>query len=245
VPMGQQTTIAYMAPDSSSMMGWSVQKADGTCVGSNCSTYLTDWTDGSGGSSDWASNITPSLNSQMKAGQHWTMTIQNAGEGYNGYLFSPSGQGLPAANGSTPAGAQFKYMTPNEIKLQPPWATALEEIVGEVIVITALTIATAGAVDVPVITGITADALVEETVTVTVLVPDVIDETLDEMLEEDITVDEESVLTDIFDNPSVLGSFEGSIEAEDPEWEYKLVNNDNFAKRLAKQNFHGMFKGFV
>lgn len=215
--MGQQTTIAYMAPDSSSMMGWSVQKADGTCVGSNCSTYLTDWTDGSGGSSDWASNITPSLNSQMKAGQHWTMTIQNAGEGYNGYLFSPSGQGLPAANGSTPAGAQFKYMTPNEIKLQPPWATALEKIGGEVLVITALTIATAGAIDVPVITGITADALVEETVTVTALVPDVVDETLEETVE-DVRTDED--LAGLFDledeyEPEVSGGIyeEGSFNS--------------------------------
>jgi hypothetical protein len=178
----------------------------------------------------------------MKAGQHWTMTIQNAGEGYNGYLFSPSGQGLPAANGSTPAGAQFKCMTPNEIKLQPPWATALEEIVGEVIVITALTIATAGAVDVPVITGITADALVEETVTVTVLVPDVIDETLDETLEENITVDEESVLTDYDNDQSLRGSFESSIVSEDAEWEEKIVNDEKFRKFIADPIRYGQYK---
>jgi len=226
--MGQQTTIAYMAPDSSSMMGWSVQKADGTCVGSNCSTYLTDWTDGSGGSSDWASNITPSLNSQMKAGQHWTMTIQNAGEGYNGYLFSPSGQGLPAANGSTPAGAQFKYMTPNEIKLQPPWATALEEIVGEVLVITALTIATAGAADAPLLT-ITADALVEEsvagTVTVTAQVADVLDVTI-----EDVRTDEELVeFLDLGDEyePEVSGIYEeGSFNS--PAENAKILRDARF-----------------
>jgi hypothetical protein len=147
VPMGQQTTIAYVAPDSTSQMTFYVEKADGTCVGADCSTYLTDWTDGSGSSMYWAANITPSLNSQVKAGQHWTMTIQNAGLGYNGYLSSPSGQGLPSASGSTPAGAQFKLMTQNEITDQPPWAVALEEFAGEAIALVGLSILTAGAVD--------------------------------------------------------------------------------------------------
>jgi hypothetical protein len=147
VPMGQQTTIAYVAPDSTSQMTFYVEKADGTCVGADCSTYLTDWTDGSGSSMYWAANITPSLNSQVKAGQHWTMTIQNAGLGYNGYLSSPSGQGLPAASGSTPAGAQFKLMTQNEINDQPPWAVALEEFAGEAIALVGLSVLTAGAVD--------------------------------------------------------------------------------------------------
>jgi hypothetical protein len=147
VPMGQQTTIAYVAPDSTSQMTFYVEKADGTCVGADCSTYLTDWADGSGSSMYWAANITPSLNSQVKAGQHWTMTIQNAGLGYNGYLSSPSGQGLPAASGSTPAGAQFKLMTQNEINDQPPWAVALEEFAGEAIALVGLSVLTAGAVD--------------------------------------------------------------------------------------------------
>jgi hypothetical protein len=148
VPMGQQTTIAYVAPDSTSQMTFYVQKADGTCVGADCSTYLTDWNDGGGTNSNyWAANITPSLNSQMKAGQHWTMTIQNAGLGYNGYLSSPSGQGLPSASGSTPAGAQFKLMTQNEINDQPPWAVALEELAGEAIALVGLSILTLGTGD--------------------------------------------------------------------------------------------------
>jgi hypothetical protein len=141
VPMGQQTTIAYIAPDSSSQMTFTVQKADGTCVGSDCSTYLTDWADGSGSSVNWAANLSPSLNSQMTGGQHWTMTIQNAGLGYNGFLSSPSGKKLPAG------GAQFKLMTQNEINDQPPWAVALEKIGGEVLALVGITILTAGTGD--------------------------------------------------------------------------------------------------
>jgi len=145
VPMGQQTTIAYVAPDDSSQMNFYVQKADGTCIGSTCRTYLTDWNIGGGANSnEWAANITPTLNSQLKAGQHWTMTIQNAGLGYNGYLSSPSGQGLPGASGGRPAGAQFKLMTANEIRDQPSWARALEKDVG---IIVGLSIISVGVAD--------------------------------------------------------------------------------------------------
>ncbi|MFM7136092.1 MAG: hypothetical protein ACKO1M_03350, partial [Planctomycetota bacterium] len=147
VPMGQQTTIAYIAPDDASQMTFYVQKGDNTCVGPNCSTYLTNWNDGSSGSTTWAANINPSLNSQMGPGQHWTMTIQNSAEGYYGYLDSPSGQGLPQANGSTPAGAQFKLMTQAEITTQPAWATATEKAVGTLIGLAVASVATAGAVD--------------------------------------------------------------------------------------------------
>ena len=147
VPMGQQTTIAYIAPDSSSQMTFYVQKGDNSCVGPNCSTYLTDWSDGSGGSSLWASNISPSLNSQIKAGQHWTMTIQNAGLGYNGYLASPSGQGLPLGTNGTPPGAQFKLMTQAEINTQPHWAVVTEKIVGEIVGIAIASVLTFGAAD--------------------------------------------------------------------------------------------------
>ena len=161
VPMGQQTTIAYVAPDNSSQMTFSVQKADGTCVGSNCSTYLADWDNGSGNSAYWAANITPSLNSQVKAGQHWTMTIQNAGLGYDGYLTSPSGQGLPAGSGSSPAGAQFTLMTQNEINDQPPWAVALEELAGEAIALVGLSILTLGTGDVVVAETEIVDATVD------------------------------------------------------------------------------------
>lgn len=147
VPMGQQTTIAYVAPDSSSQMNFYVQKPETDCVGANCSTYLTDWNDGSGSSTQFASNISPSLNAQMKAGQHWTMTIQNAGLGYNGYLYSPSARGLPLGSSNTPAGAQFKLMTQAEINSQPAWAVAIEEALGEAVAIVGLSILTGGAID--------------------------------------------------------------------------------------------------
>ncbi|MGB8852264.1 MAG: hypothetical protein WCC69_01705, partial [Pirellulales bacterium] len=148
VPMGQQTTIAYVAPDSTSQMTFYVQKGDDTCVGPNCSTYLTNWKGGSGSSDVWAANISPSLNSQIKAGQHWTMTVQNAGLGYYGYLDSPSGQGLPSASGNTPAGAQFRLETQTEISAQPPWAVALEATVGTILVLVGVGILTGGTGDV-------------------------------------------------------------------------------------------------
>ena len=156
VPMGQQTTIAYIAPDSTSQMNFYVQKADGTCVGPNCSTYLTNWNNGSSKSDNWAANISPSLNSQLKPGQHWTMTIQNTEEGYNGYLDSPSGKNtvngvlgsLPAANGSTPAGAQFKLQTQAEITAQPKWAVVTEDVVGAIVGLVIVSVATAGVADV-------------------------------------------------------------------------------------------------
>jgi len=151
VPMGQQKTIAYIAPDSSSQMTFTVQKTND----SGGSTYLTDWNDGSGSSSNWAANISPSLNSQINAGQHWTMTIQNAGLGYTGTLSSPSGKGLP------PGGAQFKLMTQSEINAQPPWAVALETIGAEVIVLVGITILTAGTGDAAVVAAEVVDGAVE------------------------------------------------------------------------------------
>jgi len=163
VPIGQQTTIAYLAPDSSSQMTFTVQKSDGSCVGADCSNYLADWNSGGGTNSNyWADNITPSLNSQMKPGQHWTMTIQNSGLGYNGYLSSPAGQGLPGASGSNPAGAQFKLMTQNEIDYQPPWAVAVEELLGEVITLVGITILTAGTGDAEIASVEIVDASLDE-----------------------------------------------------------------------------------
>ena len=148
VPMGQQKTIAYIAPDSNSGMAFQVQKADGACV-ANCSTFLTNWTSGSGTgpSSHTAQNISPSLNSQMKAGQKWKMTLQNAGEGFYGYLDSPSGQNLPAPSGNTPGGAQFRLMTQAEINAQPAWLLATETKIGTAIVLVGLAIATGGTGD--------------------------------------------------------------------------------------------------
>ena len=143
VPMGQQTTIAYIAPDNTSGMAFYVQKAGG-CVGPNCSTYLTDWTSGSGGGNDTAQKISPSLNSQMKAGQQWKMTLQNAGEGYYGYLDSPSGKNLPGPSGNTPGGAQFRLMTQAEINSQPPWLLATEATIGTAIVLVGIGILTYG-----------------------------------------------------------------------------------------------------
>jgi hypothetical protein len=151
VPMGQQQTITYVGPDSLSQLNFYVQKADDTCVGPNCSTYLPDWKSGSGDSSKWAANISPSLNSQVKSGQSWTMTVQNAGLGYFGYLDSPAGQSLPSPSGSTPGGAQFQLMTQNEINSQPPWARQLEEEIGITIGLVILTVATAGTGDAAVV----------------------------------------------------------------------------------------------
>ena len=126
-------------------MAFQVQNADGACVG-NCSTFLTNWTSGSGTgpSSHTAQNISPSLNSQMKAGQKWKMTLQNAGEGFYGYLDSPSGQNLPAPSGNTPGGAQFRLMTQAEINAQPAWLLATETKIGTAIVLVGLAIATGG-----------------------------------------------------------------------------------------------------
>ena len=218
VPMGQQTTIAYIAPDSSSQMTFTVQKADDTCVGSDCSTYLPDWNDGSGGSSNWAANISPSLNSQIQAGQQWTITIQNAGLGYTGTLSSPSGKGLPTA------GAQFKLMTANEINDQPHWATELETILGEATIIVGLTIATGGTADVAVITEVAVDTVAVETVTVTAEVAEQII-----VLEEEFVVDDESELTNFLDDSSLKGSFQGSIvDPGDIYRENKLWYNEQF-----------------
>ena len=162
VPMGQQTTIAYIAPDSTSGMAFYVQKADG-CVGPNCSTYLTDWTSGSGGGNDTAQKISPSLNSQMKAGQQWKMTLQNAGEGYYGYLDSPSGKNLPGPSGNTPGGAQFRLMTATEIKAQPPWLLATEATIGTAIVLVGIGILTYGEGDVDIEAARLAKMAAEET----------------------------------------------------------------------------------
>jgi hypothetical protein len=162
VPEGQQTTIAYIAPDSSSQMTFYVQKESGTCVGPNCSTYLTNWNGGSGKSDGWAANISPSLNSQIKAGQHWTMTVQNAGMGYYGYLDSPSGRGLPSASGNTPAGAQFRLETQTQISAQPPWAVAVEATIGTILVLVGVGILTGGTGDVAIGVGeATTDVIVE------------------------------------------------------------------------------------
>ena len=222
VPMGQQTTIAYIAPDSSSQMTFTVQKADDTCVGSDCSTYLPDWNDGSGGSSNWAANISPSLNSQIQAGQQWTITIQNAGLGYTGTLSSPSGKGLPTA------GAQFKLMTANEINDQPHWATELETILGEATIIVGLTIATGGTADVAVITEVAVDTVAVETVTVTAEVTAEVTEQII-VLEEEFVVDDESELTNFLDDSSLKGSFQGSIvDPGDIYRENKLWYNEQF-----------------
>jgi hypothetical protein len=151
VPMGQQKTITYVGPDSFSQLTFYVQKADGTCVGPNCSTYLPDWKSGSGSSSKWAANISPSLNSQVKSGQSWTMTVLNAGLGYWGYLDSPAGQNLPTPSGSTPGGAQFQLMTQAEMTTQPPWMRELDVVVGELVGLAIIAVATAGTGDVAIV----------------------------------------------------------------------------------------------
>jgi len=151
VPMGQQKTLTYVGPDSTSQLNFYVQKGDDTCVGPNCSTYLPDWKSGSGDSSKWGANISPSLNSQVTSGQSWTMTVQNAGLGYFAYLDSPAGQNLPGPSGNTPGGAQFQLMTQAEINSQPPWARVLEEEIGITVGLVIITVATAGTGDAAVV----------------------------------------------------------------------------------------------
>ena len=172
VPMGQQTTVTYVGPDSSSQLNFTVQKEEDTCVGPNCSTYLPDWNSGSGlGSSDRAASISPSLNSQITSGQHWTMTIQNAGLGYDGYLDSPAGQNLPDGKGKTPDGARFQLMTQAEINSQPEWARQLEEDIGAVVGLVIISAVTFGGADVAIGAAVaeeaTAEAVADATAEVT------------------------------------------------------------------------------
>jgi hypothetical protein len=168
VPMGQQTTVTYVGPDSSSQLNFTVQKGDDTCVGPNCSTYLPDWNSGSGlGSSDRAASINPSLNSQIKSGQHWTMTIQNAGLGYYGYLDSPAGQNLPDGKGKTPDGARFQLMTQAEISTQPEWARQLEEDIGAVVGLVIISAVTFGGADVVIAGAVAEEATAEAAADVT------------------------------------------------------------------------------
>jgi len=264
VPMGQQKTIAYIAPDSNSGMAFQVQKADGACVG-NCSTFLTNWTSGSGTgpTSHIAQNISPSLNSQMKAGQKWKMTLQNAGEGFYGYLDSPSGQNLPAPSGNTPGGAQFRLMTQAEINAQPAWLLATETKIGTAIVLVGLAITTGGTGD----AALEGEKVVKATVKATGNVVDVVGEntfditlnvsenTFDITLIDDPNVDTqvENIFTDSFRqgaepydfaNEGIENNFVGPqiVEVAD------IVNNDEIAradKHLKLKNmlsdYYGMF----
>jgi len=97
VPMGGQRTITYVGTNSSSTLAFSVQKASGV-VGGTASTYLPDWTHGKGKSDKYAANINPSLNGRIAVGQHWTVTVQNAGAGFWGWINRPSARhGLKSA----------------------------------------------------------------------------------------------------------------------------------------------------
>jgi len=207
--MGQQKTIAYIAPDSTSGMAFYVQQADG-CVGANCSRYDTDWTLGSGSSNDAAQNISPSLNSQMKAGQQWKMTLQNAGEGYYGYLDSPSGKNLPGPSGSTPGGAQFRLWTQAEMKSQPPWLLAYETAVGTVIVLVGLAILTDGM----------GDELLAERKLLNVL--------------------NESILTeDLDESRGAVVMVEGFAEEPEGGWERERIFTDSWRENRAWIEFNG------
>jgi hypothetical protein len=214
VPMGQQKTIIYVGPDSFSQLNFYVQKADDTCVGPNCSTYLPNWNSGSGKSSDTAVNINPSLNSQVKSGQSWTMTIQNAGEGYFGYLDSPAGQNLPTPSGSTPGGAQFQLMTQTEIKYQPPWAIAIEAAVGTLIGLTILTVATGGTGDAAIVAAEVAEEVGAD------VAENVADATAEAEVgggvaeEGEAVVVQENIITDSFMN-EVYGAGEGALSFGD------------------------------
>lgn len=142
VPMGQQRTVTYVGTNSYSAVAFAMQKASNV-VGPVASTYIPDWTFGSSSDHEkYAANIDPSLNNRITSGQHWTMTFQNAGVGFWGYINRPSARhglwdyGLPYADGKTPAGAQFKMLTQPQINLadQPEWLKITEEIAGVIVI---------------------------------------------------------------------------------------------------------------
>lgn len=252
VPMGQQQTIIYIAPGNSSQMNFYVQKGDDTCVGPNCSTYLTDWNNGSGHSGNWASNISPSLNSQMESGQHWTMTVQNAGEGYYGYLDSPSGKNLPGASGNTPAGAQFKLMTQAEINSQPAWATALEKDIGKIVGLVVLSVATGGLADelgaageaLEVAGGAGEDAF-DDTVSLTARIGDDIPEDFDADLDlqgvetnffsdAEISAEEDSILTNLEDDDLSRISRDSINNLEETALD-RALNEESYMRMLLRR----------
>jgi hypothetical protein len=149
VPMGEHRTIAYVGTNAASVLGFTMQKASNV-VGGTASTYIPQWSRGkSNNTQKYAANITPSLNGRIAPGQHWTLTIQNAGAGFWGWINRPSARhgewedGLPYGSGKkNPPGAEFKMLTQAEIDLgdQPEWAKILEQVAGTVV----LTVATMG-----------------------------------------------------------------------------------------------------
>ena len=149
VPMGEHRTIAYVGTNAASVLAFTMQKASNV-VGGTASTYIPQWSRGkSNNPQKYAANITPSLNGRIAPGQHWTLTIQNAGAGFWGWINRPSARhglwegGLPYGSGKkNPPGAEFKMLTQAEIALgdQPEWAKVIEEVAGTVVI----TVATMG-----------------------------------------------------------------------------------------------------
>ncbi len=149
VPMGEHRTIAYVGTNAASVLAFTMQKASNV-VGGTASTYIPQWSRGkSNNPQKYAANITPSLNGRIAPGQHWTLTIQNAGAGFWGWIDRPSARhglwegGLPYGSGKkNPPGAEFKMLTQAEIDLgdQPEWAKVLEKVAGFAVI----TVATMG-----------------------------------------------------------------------------------------------------
>jgi hypothetical protein len=154
------------------------------------------------------------MNSQVKSGQSWTMTIQNAGEGYFGYLDSPAGQNLPYPDGSTPGGAQFQLMTQTEINAQPPWAVQLEAELGVLIGLTILAVATGGTGDAALLAADVAEDVAADAA------EDAADATAEAEVGGGVAEDgeavvvQENIITDSFMN-EVYGAGEGALSFGD------------------------------
>jgi hypothetical protein len=142
------------------------------------------------------------------------MTIQNAGEGYFGYLDSPAGQNLPYPDGSTPGGAQFQLMTQTEINAQPPWAVQLEAELGVLIGLTILAVATGGTGDAALLAADVAEDVAADAA------EDAADATAEAEVgggvaeEGEAVVVQENIITDSFMN-EVYGAGEGALSFGD------------------------------
>jgi hypothetical protein len=180
--------------------------------------FLVNWKSGKGSHDNWGANISPSLNSQVKSGQKWTLTVQNAGLGYWGFLDSAHGTNLPSASKKYPAGAQMHIETAAEAKAQPPWAVAVEEVVGEIVGVVVISVATAGLADVAVGAAVGGEVVVDSGAAVSEeLVSSVIDVT---------TLDDPEIEIDFMDvaveeDEGLVGEgleFEQAAEIDMEEW---------------------------
>jgi hypothetical protein len=212
VPMGEERSLTWVGTNGYSQMNFYVTKPK------DKKNFLVNWKSGKGSHDNWGANISPSLNSQVKSGQKWTLTVQNAGLGYWGFLDSAHGTNLPSASKKYPAGAQMHIETAAEAKAQPPWAVAVEEVVGEIVGVVVISVATAGLADVAVGAAVGGEVVVDSGAAVSEeLVSSVIDVT---------TLDDPEIEIDFMDvaveeDEGLVGEgleFEQAAEIDMEEW---------------------------